>query len=171
MAQRVSLFAFTILVSLLHLAATTAPSTNRCRCVPGDACWPSPAEWAGLNSSVNGRLIATVPLGRPCHDPYYNAAECKALEANWEQPSEQYEFPILLDFVAQSSSFNSSSSVSAPFFANQSCDPFTSRSIPCTLGNYVVYAINVTERSDVSKGIAFATKHNIRLVIRNTAQE
>lgn len=59
----------------------------------------------------------------------------------------------------------------APFFANQSCDPFTSRWTPCNLGTYVDYAINVTDVSDISKGIAFATKHNIRLVIRNTGHE
>jgi len=59
----------------------------------------------------------------------------------------------------------------APFYAGNSCEPFTPESIPCTLGNYVNYAINVTEHSDVSKGIAFATKNNIRLIIRNTGHE
>ena len=65
----------------------------------------------------------------------------------------------------------SSSSVMAPFFANQSCDPYTPESQPCTLGNYVDYAINVTKPSDIAKGIAFATKNNIRLVVRNTGHE
>lgn len=59
----------------------------------------------------------------------------------------------------------------APFFANQSCDPFTPKSTPCTLGNYVDYAINVTRPSDISKGIAFALRYNIRLVIRNTGHD
>lgn len=65
----------------------------------------------------------------------------------------------------------SSSSIMAPFFANQSCDPYTPESQPCTLGSYVDYAINVTEPSDIARGIAFATKNNIRLVIRNTGHE
>ena len=72
---------------------------------------------------------------------------------------------------AKGSSYISSSSVMAPFFANQSCDPFTPEARPCTLGNYVNYAINVTEPSDIVNGIAFATKNNIRLVIRNTGHE
>ncbi|KAL8695331.1 MAG: hypothetical protein Q9224_003420 [Gallowayella concinna] len=59
----------------------------------------------------------------------------------------------------------------APFFANQSCDPFQPRSAPCMLGNYINYAINVTKRSDISKGVEFATRHNIRLVIRNTGHD
>ena len=59
----------------------------------------------------------------------------------------------------------------APFFANRSCDPFTAESKPCLLGNYVDYAVNVTGPGDVSTALAFATKHNIRVVIRNTGHE
>ena len=59
----------------------------------------------------------------------------------------------------------------APFFANRSCDPFTPESTPCTLGNYVDYAVNVSEPTDISKTLAFAKTHNIRIVIRNTGHE
>ncbi|KAK3176612.1 hypothetical protein OEA41_007935 [Lepraria neglecta] len=59
----------------------------------------------------------------------------------------------------------------APYFAGSSCDPFTPESMPCTLGNYVDYAINVFKSSDISKGIAFATEKNVRLVIRNTGHD
>ena len=59
----------------------------------------------------------------------------------------------------------------APFFANQSCDPFTAREKPCTLGNYVMYSINATIPEHIVAGIAFARLRNIRLVIRNTGHE
>ncbi|KAL9003922.1 MAG: hypothetical protein Q9188_003238 [Gyalolechia gomerana] len=59
----------------------------------------------------------------------------------------------------------------APFYANQSCDPFTPEEQPCTLGNYVDFAINVTEPSDIAKGLAFAKRHNVRLVVRNTGHD
>ncbi|KAL8963039.1 MAG: hypothetical protein Q9193_000645 [Seirophora villosa] len=59
----------------------------------------------------------------------------------------------------------------APFFANRSCDPFLPPASPCETGNYVSYAINVTKPSDIAKGVAFATEHNIRLVIRNTGHD
>ena len=59
----------------------------------------------------------------------------------------------------------------APYFSNKSCDAFTPRSTPCTLGNYNDYAIDVKQPPDIAKGIAFAIKHNIRLVIRNTGHE
>lgn len=57
-----------------HAAAHPNPS---CRCLPGGNCWPKSQDWARLNNRVAGRLIATVPLAAPCHDPTYNAAECE----------------------------------------------------------------------------------------------
>lgn len=56
----------------------------------------------------------------------------------------------------------------APFFANQSCDPFQPLERPCELGNYVRYAVDASGPTDVQKAIAFAASENIRLVIRNT---
>ena len=64
-----------------------------------------------------------------------------------------------------------SASVMAPFFANQSCDPFTAQSKPCTLGNYVVYAVEAHSADDIAATIKFASKNNIRFVIRNTGHD
>lgn len=65
----------------------------------------------------------------------------------------------------------SSSSVMAPFFANQSCDPFQPRDTPCTLGNYVRFAVNATGPKDVQAAVKFAQDHEVRLVIRNTGHD
>ncbi|KAL5335536.1 hypothetical protein BJX70DRAFT_374964 [Aspergillus crustosus] len=59
----------------------------------------------------------------------------------------------------------------APWFANGSCDPFHPIEKPCTLDNYVVYAVNVSESEHISKAIQFSTEHNIRTVIRNTGHD
>jgi hypothetical protein len=59
----------------------------------------------------------------------------------------------------------------AGYFQNQSCDPYTPESKPCTLGNYVDYAINVGSAADVAAGLQFAQEKNIRLVIKNTGHE
>ena len=57
------------------------------------------------------------------------------------------------------------------YFANQSCDPFTDRAVPCTLGNYVSYAVDVKKAADVAAALRFAKDNNIRVVIRNTGHE
>ncbi|KAJ3341175.1 hypothetical protein HDU93_005584 [Gonapodya sp. JEL0774] len=59
----------------------------------------------------------------------------------------------------------------APFFANQSCDPFYPRTTQCTLGNYVVYAVNASCADEIRATILFARKYQIRLVIRNTGHD
>ncbi|UNI17859.1 hypothetical protein JDV02_004173 [Purpureocillium takamizusanense] len=138
-------------------ALADASSTSlSCRCLPGDACWPSDRTWAKLNATVGGRLVATVPIGSPCHDPTYDAAACAALQASWKNP---------LTHVS------SSSSVMGAYFANQSCDPFTNRSKPCLLGNYVSYAVKVKNTADVAVALRFAKEHNLRIVVRNTGHD
>ena len=80
---------------ILHLqrdtSATATPHYRRindegCKCMPGDACWPSTEDWTALNTSLSGKLIATVPLGSPCHDPTYVEAECLSLQQQWFMP-------------------------------------------------------------------------------------
>ncbi|KAL2811443.1 hypothetical protein BJX63DRAFT_399278 [Aspergillus granulosus] len=144
----------TLLTGLLALSPVNGDRT--CRCMPGDPCWPSPAAWSRFNQSIDGRLIASVPLGTPCHGAAYNAAKCDALREKWTLPELHYE---------------TSSSVMAPFFANGSCDPFHPVDKPCTLDNYIVYAVNVSQPDHISKAIQFTMKNNIRLVVRNTGHD
>ncbi|KAI0484813.1 hypothetical protein GGR56DRAFT_680558 [Xylariaceae sp. FL0804] len=141
-----------ILLSLSN-AGSTSPA---CKCFPGDSCWPTDGDWAALNSTVGGRLVATVPLGSPCHDPDYDAERCAYLQQQWTLETIHME---------------SSSSVMAPLFANASCDPFTPRDTPCRLGNYVRCAIAASGADDIAAGLAFATAHNVRLVVRNTGHD
>ncbi|KAF6844099.1 FAD binding domain-containing protein (isoamyl alcohol oxidase) [Colletotrichum musicola] len=129
---------------------------DSCRCLPGDACWPSTDSWNALNTTVGGKLIATVPIGSVCHDPNYDEAACNALKESWTLP--ETHFP-------------SSSSVMQSFFANQSCDPFTDRTTPCLIGNYVNYAVEVTSAQDVVETVNFARENNIRFLVRNTGHD
>ncbi|OTB04409.1 hypothetical protein M426DRAFT_11556 [Hypoxylon sp. CI-4A] len=132
----------------------------RCRCFPGDDCWPSSEEWSSFNETVRGKLIATVPLASPCHDSFpgvdYDADKCADIQANWARPSLHYK---------------TTHSPMASFFANSSCDPFTPRDAQCVVGAYVSYAVKASSASDYIDTIAFAKKHNIRLVIRNTGHD
>lgn len=59
----------------------------------------------------------------------------------------------------------------AAFFANMSCDPFTPKDAQCIIGAYVPYAVNASGVSDYLATMEFATKFNIRLVIRNTGHD
>ena len=60
-----------------------------CKVFPGDKLWPSPQVWSDLNNTVGGNLIATIPLGSPCHDPTFNNATCVYLRSQWTMPEIQ----------------------------------------------------------------------------------
>ncbi|KAF2172800.1 hypothetical protein M409DRAFT_35390 [Zasmidium cellare ATCC 36951] len=151
---------FHLLASLGTLLPQFAVSADvHCRCFPGDACWPSRERWAAFNKTLGGKLVETIPLAAPCHDSrfgQYNAGECNTLQEAWTLPQTHYD---------------SSSSIMAPFFANQSCDPFTGIQGRCILGTYNRYAVAVGSASDVSKALRFTERNNIRITIRNTGHD
>lgn len=73
-------------------AACQTAANSECRNLPGDACWPCDEDWKALNSSVDGRLIATKPLAAACHDDEYatyDEVRCTALRAGWLDPETQ----------------------------------------------------------------------------------
>lgn len=144
-----------------ELAPTLLDSSNTgCYCFPGESCWPTPPEWGAFNQTVGGQLIATIPIASSCHenDSFgpYDASACEALQANWLFPQTHYE---------------SSSSIMAEFYANQSCSPFLPPAARCIIGTYVQYSVRVQSSADIQKTIAFTTAHRIRLVIPNTAHD
>ena len=145
------------LVSLLPIAVASTGSS--CRCFPGDACWPSTQDWDTFNATLGGRLIATVPAASVCHYNStflpYDAAACEELLAVWNETRTHYE---------------TSYSPMAPWFANFSCDPYLPDT-PCTIQPLVRYAVNASSAQDYQATIEFATKHNIRLVVRNTGHD
>jgi hypothetical protein len=77
------------LFGVVFQASVVTVVASSCRCLPGDRCWPTTKEWKALNTTVGGRLVATIPLGSPCHDPTYNAAECAILQGEWHDPQLQ----------------------------------------------------------------------------------
>jgi hypothetical protein len=132
---------------------------SKCRCLPEDSCWPSTAQWTAFNESIGGKLIATIPIASSCHfDAFetFNSEECTALQNVWNVTETHWQ---------------SSSSIMANFFANESCDPFSAPTARCIIGTYIQYAVNASSATDYQATIDFVKLHNIRLVIRNTGHD
>ena len=131
----------------------------RCRCFPGDECWPSKAQWNDFNLTLQGKLIATNPIASVCHNSQfgaYDAEACNHLRSIWDLPETHHV---------------TSSSPMAPFYANMSCDPYTPPDAQCVVGSYVQYAVNATSAGDYQLALKFAREQNIRFVIRNTGHD
>ncbi|KAL8946614.1 MAG: hypothetical protein Q9222_007017, partial [Ikaeria aurantiellina] len=156
-----------VLLCLFIRRSSAKAAPAGCRNVPGDAGWPTTSQWNHLNRTVGGQLIKAIPIGASCYKNTYDVATyvndihvydeaaCADVNKNWRDPSLHFE---------------SSSSVMGTYFANNSCNPVNVQG-DCGIGSYVQYAIDVRSDQDAVAGIAFAKKHNIRLLIRNTGHD
>lgn len=67
-----------------HAFALSIPRADQsadCTVLPGDPAWPDANQWARLNETVEGRLIANVPLAKECHESNFESQTCKNLQA------------------------------------------------------------------------------------------
>ena len=69
----------------------------KCKCYPGDSCYPSSTEWAKLNATVDGNLLAALPPTAPCYKsvddiPTYDAAACADVRANFTNEQWTYVY-------------------------------------------------------------------------------
>ena len=93
---------FAVIVHLASLAlfgvtpvsASAIPPSN-CRTLPGDPTFPSSHQWAQLNASVDGRLVAVVPSAKFCVD---RVPPCT--EAEWQSTVYRATIPGAMDIVS-----------------------------------------------------------------------
>jgi hypothetical protein len=78
-------YTFFGLLSLSSIGQThsSGDSHRHRRCSYGDPCWPCASDWASFNSSVSGRLIASLPPAAVCHEAHYNATLCSNITMEW----------------------------------------------------------------------------------------
>ncbi|KAH8589398.1 hypothetical protein B0O99DRAFT_636793 [Bisporella sp. PMI_857] len=131
---------------------------ERCKCTPLESCWPSPSTWSALNSSVSGHLIANTPPAVSCYPPSLSLATCAEVLIGLSNSTYIRDNPVAL---------------AAPI--NETCPAvnYAAGETPgtCTLGSLPVYTVDAYSVDDVVKGINFARKHNLRVVIRNTGHD
>ncbi|KAJ5811086.1 FAD-binding domain-containing protein [Penicillium robsamsonii] len=167
---------YAIAAILCVLSSALAAPTNEkaqeatCRYLPGDAGWPTDAEWSNLNSTIGGRLIRGTPLAQRCYGSDYDPAACAALQEDWIETATYYDNPV---------------NVMAPYWLNNSCSPFLGsladayatsntpsvQAPSCSSGNIAVYAVDVNNAETVAKAFKFAAEKNIRLSIKNTGHD
>lgn len=144
--------AHAVVRSNLHHLNTNAT----CLHMPGDTQWPNDTEWNAFNASIEGGLIAGLPLGHVCHGDDYNSSLCDVLKVQFTQPPVHFADPV---------------SVMSPYWQNNSCSPYAHADSPCVLGNLPSFAVNASGADDVAAAVKFATQRNIRLSIKNTGHD
>jgi len=148
-------------------AAAAAAAATRARaasagayCQPTDACWPTPAQWATLNASLGGILLAVAPPLAPCA-PWgapSNPAACAAIAGNF------------------SNSYLRASLPGAQQEINWEQDPATGAACfdtarPCLQGAVPPYAVPATRDAHLAAALAFAAAHRLRVVVKSSGHE
>jgi hypothetical protein len=140
-------------------SSSSSQASNRsCKVYPGDAGWPSDETWASLNQAVGGNLLKPHPQASVCYDgPYYDAAECSRISANWTNSYTHLEDPI---------------EMFSPIYQGLTCmPPAIYDSKGCTPGGFPMYVINATTAQHVQAGVNFARNTGVRLVVKNTGHD
>jgi hypothetical protein len=121
---------------------------------PGDENYPKPSDWAQLNSTVGGNLIAATLPAAACYPENYNAEKCSTA-VRWAYWGSE-EDPLL---------------VKVPWWSGLTCQAQINATGTCTLGNYPSYVVNASSTETVSQALQFANKWNLRVVIKNTGHD
>ncbi|KAH7067504.1 hypothetical protein BKA63DRAFT_119016 [Paraphoma chrysanthemicola] len=138
------------------------PASNY-TCVPGDACWPSTAEWSAFNQSISGHLRLTIPWAAPC---YANSSGegCQQVAkayGNGNARTSQYGSMEFLDWetCGQAHCFLDPLRPSSPVAGE------------CSLGRLSTYHVEAHGAEDIKKTLDFVRLHGIRVSIKNTGHD
>ena len=148
---------FALLTQLIALASANANHNHRtCKATPDSPTWPPLSAWASLNRTLSGRLFIPIPPGAVCHpsQPTYNPSICPTLQAEWLTAAFHTQDPV--------------SSIQVNW-GNDTCLPYPED--PCSGKGYPVYVINATCVEDVKRGIEFARRWGVRLIVKGTGHD
>ncbi|KAG8709850.1 hypothetical protein FRC11_005151 [Ceratobasidium sp. 423] len=148
---------------LTTASALPQGSTDGGFCLAGQPCFPSEAVLAQFNASVSGRLHAERPVGVVCYegDPSFDRAACSDLANNTINSNWRIEHFPAYQFVNW-----------------EVCDPTDNcnattivRDRKCAQGRVPSYSVHAETTQDVVEYVRFATKHNLRIVVKNTGHD
>ena len=130
-------------------------------CAPGQACWPTAAQWQTLNASVGGSLLAVAPPLASCFGTFpgvpYDGAACSANVANFSNSYWRSSQPG----ASQEPNWEQGADGGDCFDAAK----------PCSLGNIPPFAVRARGGADVAAALRFAAAHTLRVVIKSSGHE
>ncbi|EED78480.1 predicted protein [Postia placenta Mad-698-R] len=137
-----------------------------CKCIPGSPCFPSQEELDLLSSNLSHPLVVGQrPFASVCYNSAagYDSLACQEATANQFSIEIRAASSNTLQWVNFEDYITTSTVQQCPF--NQTNGDL------CYQGRVPSYAINVTTVEDIQATIRFASKYNLRLVVKNTGHE
>jgi hypothetical protein len=145
------------------LSLVTGPTyLPKCKSSPQSDTWPSNDEWSALNKSIGGCLKRTAPAASSCYDgnPLNSPYNCTEVQERWKLSAYHASWP---------------ESVSYSIFTNNSWLPPGSSGFTeergCSIGGLPQDVVDATKGEQIAKAMAWASKRNIRIVIKSTGHD
>ncbi|KAI0363913.1 FAD-binding domain-containing protein [Pilatotrama ljubarskyi] len=154
-------------LALLPLSGSVtgaAVATSQCRCLFGDACWPSASAFSKLAKQVSQPLLRPLPPASPCYPASDPSGNCDAVHKLWTDAS----------WRANQSGAMQGANFETFVFKNDTtsaCFMNTSLDIPCTQGSVPVVGVDARTDADVQAAVQFVAAHNLRLVVKSTGHD
>ncbi|KAL3470777.1 FAD binding domain-containing protein [Aspergillus californicus] len=147
-------------------AASQTPTDPGYNCQLGQPCWPSWQEWKQLNTTLDGNLHYTVPIGAPCYknSRAYDSLTCDGVESYYNNSIPRGEHYGQTYWLNWESCGNSGCALLGS-------DPRDTLFNTCSLGRLAAYYVDVRQPTHISAALQFARKNNIRISIKNTGHD
>jgi hypothetical protein len=148
---------YVFITSAFVNAAQARPfEDERCKFTPTSRDWPSGADWAAFNGSVDGRLILPTAPAAACHpgQPEYDLQACTHVRNRWNNSQYHADDPVSNDWQN---------------YNNYSCLP--DGKSPCTTDGYPAYVVDVGDARHVQIAVNFARERNLRVNIKSTGHD
>jgi hypothetical protein len=152
-------------ILITSLLFSSAYAAQKCKCLPGNDCFPSQDLWDALSTNLSQPLISNQrPLASPCYQSSdnFNQAACSSLTSNQFDGHLRASIPNALQWTNWEELITADGQVqTCPFDVSQS------KNGTCYQGRVPTYAVNVTSVEDIQHTIRFAKEHNLHLVVKN----
>ncbi|EEB95858.1 hypothetical protein MPER_05108, partial [Moniliophthora perniciosa FA553] len=132
-----------------------------CRCLYGDACWPSETEFTELASVVSQPLVHPTPPEAACYPASNPSGNCTDVQAHSNDGNWRADQAGALENTNFQSFIFPNGTISA-------CYLNASLGASCGQGSIPPIGIDARSVEDIQAGVRFAAQHNLRLVIKNT---
>lgn len=149
-----------ISIAITHFSIASAGTLRDCKATPSSPLWPCHGDWEALNTTLNGNLLAPLPPAIVCDKSHthYSRAQCDSVGEQWHQSLFHDNDPV---------------SLHQPNWQHDACLPSAiyNKTTTCNLKPFPKYTVNASETCHVQDALRFASKHNLRVSVKNTGHD
>ncbi|KAL0579412.1 hypothetical protein V5O48_002583 [Marasmius crinis-equi] len=153
-----------VATSVLSFTSSSAGQDANCKCLYGDACWPSDSAFEQLSTQLSQPLVHPIPPAAACYptsNPLGNCTDAQANSTNGNWLADQAGAYQNTNFGAYISTNGTVST----------CSFNVTLGLPCEQGSVPPIGVDARTVEDIQTAVRFASEHNLRLVVKNTGHD